>query len=56
LLANHSYWWTGVGMLLILCLFLFASIPLMDERMKSSRPEYAEHMKKVSGFFPFPHR
>jgi steroid 5-alpha reductase family enzyme len=56
LLANNSYWWTGIGMLLILCLFLFASIPLMDERMKSSRPEYAEHMKKVSGFFPFPHR
>lgn len=56
LMANPSYWWTGIGMLLMLCLFLFASIPMMDKRMKEKRPEYAEHMKKVSGFFPLPHR
>lgn len=56
LMANPSYWWTGIGMLLMMCMFIFASIPLMDNRMKEKRPEYAEHMRKVSAFFPMPHR
>ena len=56
LIANPSYWWTGIGMILMLAMFLFASIPLMDKRMKEKRPEYAAHMKKVSAFFPLPHR
>lgn len=56
LIANPDYWWTGIGMLLMLCMFVFASIPLMDNRMKTKRPEYAEHMRKVSAFFPMPHR
>lgn len=54
LMANPAYWWTGIGMLLMLAMFLFASIPLMDKRMLSKRPEYAQHMKKVSAFFPWP--
>lgn len=54
LVANPHYWWTGIGLLVLLAMFLFASIPMMDKHMLSKRPEYAEHMKKVPGFFPLP--
>ena len=52
LIANPAYWWTGIGVLLLLALFLFASIPMMDKHMMAKRPEYAEHMKRVPAFFP----
>lgn len=53
-LANPVYWWTGFGALFLLLMFIFITGPMMDKRMKEKRPEYAEHMKKVSGFFPLP--
>lgn len=53
LIANPRYWWTGIGMLVLLAMFLFASIPLMDKHMVAKRPEYADHSKKVPAFFPF---
>lgn len=56
LVANPAYWWTGVGIVVLLAMFLFASIPMMDKRMVSKRPEYADHIKKVSSLFPLPPR
>ncbi len=52
LVANPQYWWTGIGILVLLALFLFASIPMMDKHMAAKRPQYAEYKKKVSAFFP----
>ncbi len=52
--ANPSYWWTIIGPLSISLLFVFISIPMIDERSIRRRPGYAEHMKKVSGFLPLP--
>lgn len=54
--SNPSYWWTIIGIICMLAMFLFASVPMMDKRMKRRRPEYEAHTKKVSGFFPLPHK
>jgi hypothetical protein len=35
-------------------MFVFASIPLMDQRSVERRPAYAEHMKRVSAIIPLP--
>lgn len=48
-----DYYWTGIGALALIILFVFISIPMMDERHKASREGYAEHMKKVSGLIPW---
>jgi steroid 5-alpha reductase family enzyme len=53
LAANASYWWTIAGPIAITLLFLFISIPMMDKRSKERRPEYAEHMKKISALVPW---
>jgi steroid 5-alpha reductase family enzyme len=45
--------WTGVGALAITVLFVFASIPMLDRRSLASRPEYADHMKRVSALVPW---
>lgn len=52
LIANPAYWWTGIGVLLLLAMFLFASIPMMEKRMLAKRPEYGDYIKKVPAFFP----
>ncbi|MEQ9422833.1 MAG: DUF1295 domain-containing protein [Cyclobacteriaceae bacterium] len=48
-----DYYWTGVGALAMIILFVFISIPMMDERHKVSRKGYDEHMKKVSALVPW---
>jgi steroid 5-alpha reductase family enzyme len=53
LAANPSYWWTIAGPVAITLLFLFISIPMMDKRSLKRRPEYVEHMKKVSALVPW---
>jgi steroid 5-alpha reductase family enzyme len=49
--ANPAYWWTGIGALSISAMFLFITIPMMDNKVLSRRPAYAMHMKKVSTIF-----
>ena len=48
-----QYYWTGLGALAMILLFVFISVPMMDERHKASRDGYEEHMKKVSGLVPW---
>ena len=52
LAADPSWWWTGIGALCINALFVFISIPMMDERMVERREGYKEHMKKVRALLP----
>lgn len=54
LAANTSFWWTIIGPIFILLLFNFISIPLMDNRSLERRPNYKEHMQKVSKLLPLP--
>ncbi len=53
LAADVSRAWVIVGPIAITLLFLCISIPMIDRRMVSRRPAYAEHKKRVSGFVPF---
>lgn len=51
--ADPSAWWVLAGPVAILALFLFVSIPMIDERMVERRRDYAAHMKKVSRLVPW---
>ena len=54
LAADISFWWTIIGPVFILLLFNFVSIPLMDKRSLKRRPNYADHMEKVSKLLLLP--
>jgi len=56
LAAAPSWWWTVVGAVGMVVLFLAASIPLMDRRSLDRRPGYAEWMKRVPALVPSPRR
>ena len=49
----YSWWWTVPGSMAMLVMFLAASIPMIDKRSLERRPEYGEHVKRVSGFVPW---
>lgn len=53
LAADPSKLWVLAGPIAITALFVFISIPMIDKRMVARRPEYAEHMKRVSGLVPW---
>ena len=53
LAADPSHVWTIVGPIAMTAMFLGISIPWMDRRSCERRPEYAEHMKRVSGLIPW---
>ena len=53
LAADPSYIWTVAGPLAMTAMFLGVSIPWMDRRSCERRPDYAEHMKRVSGLVPW---
>jgi steroid 5-alpha reductase family enzyme len=56
-LAAHPAWaWTVVGPIAMTFLFLFASIPMLEERSMARRPGYAEHTRHVSKLVPWPPR
>lgn len=44
--------WTLAGAIAITLLFVFISVPLIDERMLRKRPHYADHMRAVPALFP----
>jgi steroid 5-alpha reductase family enzyme len=51
---DPSLWWTGIGALSINIMFHFVSIPMMDRRSASRRPEFAQHIKRTNALLPFP--
>jgi len=55
--AGSAPWWSTVGAVAITAMLCFVSIPLLDERMRASRPDYAERVARVSALVPwFPRR
>ena len=52
--APAQWWWIIPGALAMTLMFVFASIPLMDNRSLQRRPAYAGHMRKVSALLPLP--
>ncbi len=52
--APDQWWWIILGAFAMTTMFKFASLPLMDNRSLERRPDYAEHMRKVSAIIPLP--
>lgn len=52
--ADPGSWWTVVGPGLMLSLFMFISIPMIEARMLRRRAYYAERIQRVSSFVPWP--
>ncbi|WP_322481247.1 DUF1295 domain-containing protein [Thermogemmatispora sp.] len=57
LVAHPAFWWTLIGPLAILILFLGVSIPLMEGHLSAKYPAlYREYQRRVSPFLPWPPR
>ena len=54
--APDQWWWLFIGALLMLALFLGASIPMMEQRSLARRPEYQSVIDRVPRFVPRPPR
>ncbi|WP_430784078.1 DUF1295 domain-containing protein [Actinoplanes sp. G11-F43] len=54
LAAAPSWWWTVIGPIGMVLLFVFVSVPMMDRRSLSRRPDYAVHMRRVPALLPRP--
>lgn len=52
----QGWWWEIVGAIAMLCMFLFASIPLMETRSLERRPQYQEIIDSIPMLFPRPPR
>jgi steroid 5-alpha reductase family enzyme len=52
-LAYATFWWTIIGPIAILLLFLGVSIPIMERHLRAGHPTYAEYQRRVSVFFPW---
>ena len=52
LAAAPGWWWSVVGPLVMVLLFAFVSVPMMDRRSVARRPAYAEHMRDVPALLP----
>jgi steroid 5-alpha reductase family enzyme len=56
LAADPSWWWTVVGPLGITSMFVFVSLPLIEERQAERRPGHAEYARQVSVLVPWSRR
>jgi steroid 5-alpha reductase family enzyme len=55
-LAAEPHLWSMAGAIAMTIMFVFVSVPLLDERSALRRPGYREHMKRVSAIVPLPSR
>lgn len=54
LAAAPHWWWTVVGPVAMVLLFVTVSVPMMDRRSLERRPGYAAYMRRVPGLVPLP--
>ncbi|MCF4166086.1 DUF1295 domain-containing protein [Zavarzinia compransoris] len=52
--APQFWWWIAPGALAMTAMFLFASIPFMDQRSLERRPGFADYMRRTSALVPLP--
>jgi steroid 5-alpha reductase family enzyme len=52
--APSQWWWICAGALAMILMFVFASVPFLDNRSLERRPEYADYMRRVSAIIPLP--
>jgi steroid 5-alpha reductase family enzyme len=51
-----EYWWTAIGFVAMLIMFLFASIPMIEDKNRKSKPGYDNYLKRASVLIPFPRK
>ncbi len=56
LAADPAWWWTVIGPLAMVTMFLAASIPMLDDRSRARRPNFAAYAKRTSTLVPWPPR
>lgn len=56
LAADPTWWWTVIGPVGMTAMFVFASIPMIDERGRERRPGYEDHIRRTSMILPRPPR
>jgi steroid 5-alpha reductase family enzyme len=56
LAAAPAWWWTVIGPLAMVTMFLAASIPMLDDRSRARRPSFAAYAKRTSAIVPWPPR
>ncbi|MEM9327264.1 MAG: DUF1295 domain-containing protein [Bacteroidota bacterium] len=52
MIPDSGLWWTAIGWIAMVILFVFASVPMMDRRSLKNKPGYEEHMKNSTALFP----
>ena len=53
LAAALRWWWTGVGAVAITLMFVFVSIPMMEERAMETREGYQDYRERTPRLLPF---
>lgn len=56
LAAAPAWWWTGIGPLIMVALFLGVSIPLMERRSLARRTDFAAYKENVPVLVPWPRK
>lgn len=56
LAAAGFVWWSWVGAVVMVAMFRFASLPMIEKRMLARRPGYEERQRRVSLLIPWPPR
>ncbi len=56
LAADPGAWWAGAGVVAMLGMFIFASIPMLDERSRARRPDFEAYARRTSALVPWPPR
>jgi len=56
LAADPAWWWTVVGPLALVAMFVGASIPLLDQRSRDRRPSFDAYARRTSALVPWPPR
>ena len=54
LAISTDLYWTGVGFVAMVILFVFISIPMMEKRQGENKPGYESYKSKVSMLIPWP--
>lgn len=54
--AAPSWWWTVIGPIAMIAMFLGASIPMLDGRSAARRPAFAEYAECTRALLPLPVR
>lgn len=52
-LGQGAKWWSGLGALAITCMFVFVSVPLMENHLASKYPSYKEYQERTPALLPW---